>query len=127
FEFVRQGKPLFAIEGHTGSVFGADKDVLYFAQFSRCGSGCTVVAHELTTGAKLWETKLSAVGTPQHSAYLNQVTMGVSKTPGGDSEDERVLFITGRESFGDYVEVLDCKTGTPLAHKVYRQGFAPIK
>jgi hypothetical protein len=121
FKFVRDGKELFTIEGHKSSVFLAYHDVLYFAEFAPWDSGCVVTAHNLDTGEKLWETRLKAVGTPEHSAYVNEVTMALSALPHEEKPD--VVFITGREGYGDYREVLDIKTGEILAHKIYRQGF----
>jgi hypothetical protein len=53
--------------------------------------------------------------------------MGLSSLHELDKEGEGVVSITGRESHGDYVEILDRATGKVLAHKVYRQGFGPAK
>jgi hypothetical protein len=127
FRFERDGKEVLTLDGHTGSVFRTVKNVLYFAHYPRSTSGCTVAAYDLTTGKKLWETKLNAVGTPMHSAYSNRVTMGLSSLHDLDKEGEGIVSITGRESFGDYVEVLDRGSGAILAHKVYRQGFGSPK
>jgi hypothetical protein len=46
-----------------------------------------------------------------------------------DSEksSDGVVWITGQESYGDYYEVLDKKTGKMLARKVYREGFGTGK
>jgi hypothetical protein len=40
-----------------------------------------------------------------------------------DKEDKRghVVYITGNETSGDYVETLDRKIGTQSAHTVYRR------
>jgi len=127
FKFVRDGKELLSLEGHTGSSFRTAGNVLYFAHFPRSSSGCTVTAHDLTTGNKLWETKLSGVGTPMHSAYSNRVTMGLSSLHNLDKKGEGIISITGRESYGDYVEILDRRTGKVLAHRIYRQGFGAAK
>jgi len=123
FKFVQGDKELLTIQGHTKSAFRTEHNVLYFAHFPPWSSGCVVTAHDLGTGRKLWETRLSAVGTPQHSAYRNKVTMGLSSLTGTEEKDEGIVSITGRESYGDYVEILDRETGKVLAHKVYRQGF----
>jgi len=123
FKFVKDGKELLVIEGHPKSVFRTENNVLYFAHFPTSGSGCVVTAHDLATGKEFWKTTLSAVGTPTHSAYSNEVTMGLSSLTGVDGKGEGVVSITGRESYGDYVEILDRATGKVLAHKVYRQGY----
>ncbi len=44
--------------------------------------------------------------------YTNSVTMEVSKADGVG-----VIIIYGKESFGNYLEVLDQKTGQALAHR----------
>jgi hypothetical protein len=58
-----------------------------------------------------------------HTAYRNQVTMELSSFTEVGKEGEGAIKITGRESYGDYIEVLDRATGKVLAHKIYRQGF----
>lgn len=121
FKFERDGQEILALVGHKGSVFRTVKNVLYFAHFSFSTYGCTVAAYDLNNGKKLWETKLNAAGTGVHSAYWNQVTMGLSNSP--DNEGDGIVSITGREEFGDYIEILDQKTGRVLAHKRYRTAF----
>ncbi|MDB5325733.1 MAG: hypothetical protein JWM57_1302 [Phycisphaerales bacterium] len=123
FKFMSDDKELLTIQGHTKSAFLTEKNVLFFAHFEPSSDGCMVTAHDLATGRKLWETKLSAAGASRHSAYSNEVTMGLSSLTGTEERDEGTVSITGRESYGDYVEILDQHTGIVLAHKVYRQGF----
>ena len=102
-------------------MFRTEKNVLYFAHFSTSSQGCTVTAHDLDSGKKLWETKLSAIPLADHSAYSNMVTMGLSSLSGTEEKHEGIVSITGHESYGDYIEILDRETGEVLAHKVYRQ------
>lgn len=127
FKFERAGKETLAVSGHARSVFRIDGDVLYFAHFPTSGSGCTVTSYDLAAGTKLWETRLDAVGCPPHSVYQNAVTLDWSNLPGLDKEGEGSIRITGRESVGDYIEILDRTSGKVLAHKIYRDGFAPPK
>ena len=70
---------------------------------------------------------MNAAGMVAHSAYSNEVTMGLLSLTGTENADEGIVSITGRESYGDYVEMLDQKTGRVLAHKVYREGFGKAK
>ncbi len=123
FKFERDGKELLTIEGHKQSVFRTDHNILYFAHFALGNDGCTVTAHDLADGKQLWETKLSATECPAHFAYSNEVTIYASNGMGPDHQIEGAVTITGHESYGDYVEILDEKTGKVLAHKLYRQGF----
>jgi len=118
FKFERDGKDVLSLHGHAHSVFCTANNVLYFAHFTTSSDGCTVSAYDLTTGKKLWTTELSAVGHRMHSRYRNAVMMGLSS-----SEPDSVLIIKGRESFGDYSEILDRSSGKVIAHKIYRQGF----
>lgn len=118
FEFVRSGKTVVSIEGHAHSVFRADGDVLYFARFSTSSDGCVVAAYDLAGGGQLWSTPVQGVGPVQHSAYRNEVTMAIA----GDNQSGTVS-IKGQESYGDYTDILDRKTGALLAHKIYREGF----
>ena len=122
FEFVKDGKLLVTIEGHQKSVFRAEKNVLYFAHFASHSPGCTVTAHDLDTGNKLWETKLNAVHmAAAHSLYSNEVTMGLASLTGTDDAGEGIVSIRGHETWGDYTEILDRATGELLAQKVKRR------
>ncbi len=118
FEFVREGKPVLTIEGSLQSVFRIEKNTLFFAHFTPTRTGCEVTAYDLDRGKELWSTKLEGLGKVGHEQYRNRVTMELSN---GDGKDGGVVVITGKETNGDYVEVLDQKTGKQLAHKVYRR------
>ncbi len=127
FKFERDGKEALTVSGHAHSVFRIDGNVLYFAHFPTNTAGCTVAAYDLAAGKELWKTQLNAVGFPPHSVYQNEVTLDWSGLPGLDKEGEGSIKITGRESVGDYIEILDRTTGKVLAHKIYRSGFAVPK
>ena len=130
FKFERNGKEMLTIQGHDRSSFQIMENVLYFAHFQPWSAGCKVTAHDLTTGNKLWETTLNAVGCPPHSVYQNEVTLNLSYISWIASNltlQSSTVLITGRESAGDYIEILDRGTGKVLAHKIYRNGFAAPK
>ena len=114
FKFVRDGKEILILEGHFYSVFRMDGDVLFFAKFDVTDCGCELVAYDLSTGQKLWSTQLKGVGLFDHSLYRNVINMDLA--PG-------VVWVTGFEGGGDYIEIVDEKTGKPLAHRV----FAPTR
>jgi hypothetical protein len=42
-----------------------------------------------------------------------------SRLPGTEGNDKGIVSIAGRESYGDYAEILDRETGKVLAHNVY--------
>ena len=123
FKFVRDGAETLSIKGHTGSAFCAAGNVLYFAHFRSGAHGCTVTAHALDTGERLWSTAMTALDAPAHSLYANRVTMTLSRHDAAEQDGEGVVRITGHESSGDYVEILDQATGKVLARRVYREGY----
>jgi hypothetical protein len=55
------------------------------------------------------------------SCCFNAVSLKVLKD--SDKSTDGVVWVSGFETYGDYYEVLDKKTGTMLARKVYREGF----
>jgi hypothetical protein len=115
FRFVRAGKEILNLAGHPATVFSSDADTLFFAHFSDVSMGCTIAAYDLNDGSLRWKTELKGVNEElAHLGYVNKVTMGLSS---------RFVSITGQESYGDYVEILDRKTGALRAHKVYRKGY----
>jgi hypothetical protein len=114
FEVVREGKVVLTIHGDSASVFRVADGILYFSHFSPFSTGCSVAAHDMTTGKERWKTELTGLGPISHLKYSNQMTMEF-----GGKEDPEALVLTGQESAGNYVEVLDQKTGRMLAHKVY--------
>ncbi len=123
FRFVRDETKLLEVKGHTQSVFRAKDNVLYFAHFETSSQGCVVTAHDLDSGKKLWERKLKGIRGSGHSGYSNLVTISVGSRSGIDEKGEASVYISGHEGFGDYVEILDSKTGKMLAHKVYREDY----
>ena len=93
-------------------MFRNNGNVLFFAEFACTPMVAPSEAYNLDDGTELWTTKLRAVGGGCHSAYMNQINMGMG--PG-------IISIHGTEDLGDYIEVLDQHTGMCLAHKVYRR------
>ena len=101
-----------------------DHNRLYFAHYSMGDCGCTITARDLSSGKKLWETRLRAAGECEHSVYANVVTMQFLRLDWIERMDEGVIVVNGCEGSGDYSEVLDQKTGEILAHKIYLVGYA---
>jgi hypothetical protein len=80
----------------------------------------------MSTGAQIWASaELRDFGPFGYTAgYLNEVSIRPSRKGEISNEDEgNAIVVAGRESYGDYVTVLDSKTGEILASKVYRVGF----
>ncbi|MBI5219415.1 MAG: hypothetical protein HY958_10840 [Bacteroidia bacterium] len=101
------GKFKWAVDDPTGSncakcVF---KDsVLYIATYHNIATGCSVNAYNINSGKLIWkgDVKQLMVG---HSEYFNIVHLTLF---------ENKLILEGNEAYGDYLQVLDIKTGKRL-------------
>lgn len=111
-KFIVNGKEVLSLTGHAASVFAVDEQAIYFAHYSPSGNGCQVVAYDVVTGQPFWERRLKGIGPRIHSRYRNQVIISIS---------DDFLWIHGQESFGNYTEVLDAKTGRCVGHRVYNR------
>jgi hypothetical protein len=112
--FSCENRETLVLSAHEGTVFRASGNTLYFAAFQSCSAGCTVIAYDLNDGKTIWSTHLKSAQCFMHFAYCNRVTLDLSSD---------AVTVTGSESYGDYVEVLDRRTGKSIAHRIYRQGF----
>jgi hypothetical protein len=107
---------VLSIQGYPQSAFQIGGTILYFANFQPLRTGCEVVAYDLSNGNEIWRTPLEGIAKSGHEQYRNRVTVDLA-----NQSDRGVVTITGNETGGDYVEVLDQKTGKQLAHRIYRQ------
>lgn len=127
FGFFDKDREIVSLRGHRYSSFRAEGNLLFFADFLPDGPGCSVAAYNLTTGKEIWRTKLHQKQPQGASAYRNRVNMilhsGYALPSKKDDGTTSTLQIMGSESYCDYVEVLDAKTGASLAIKHYRIGF----
>jgi hypothetical protein len=127
FRFFDKDREIISLRGHRYSSFRVEGDLLFFADYLPDGPGCAIAAYDLTTGKEVWRTTLHQKQPQGASAYRNRVNMllhsgyalPTQKKKGAGS----TLQITGSESYCDYIEVLDAKTGASLAIKHYRVGF----
>jgi hypothetical protein len=113
---VAQGGKPVTLLAHGGSAFAVRDGVLFFADFSPYASGCKVVAYDLKSSKKLWDQPLKGLGPIAHFRYRNQVTLAIEKHP---TAAAWAVVITGLESAGKYLELLDPRTGKQLAHKKF--------
>jgi hypothetical protein len=109
--FFRNDKLLFTIEGHSGTSFAGDKLVVWYADYSYGSSGCALVAYDLEAGKQLWKTPLKGLGPIAHFRYRNDVVIEL---------DKDVIRVWGKESAGNYFEIVDRKTGKTVGHKDFR-------
>jgi hypothetical protein len=108
---IKKGKLAFSWQGHSRSVFTLEGKTLVYAQFQPSSPDCTLVAVDLNSGRELWRNDLQGVRKPVGSSvYENRVLLYAS---------DGLISVLGNESRGNYVEIVDMKTGKTLAHKVY--------
>jgi hypothetical protein len=88
--------------------------IIYYPQYRETANGCKWVAFDLVRGRELWTTRLFGIGFVSHSEYTNQI---YCKTVG-----QRIV-VYGDEAAGQYVEILDMRTGRTIANR----GFAHFK
>jgi hypothetical protein len=107
------GKELYAWEGHYRSVFSLNGDVLVYADFLPSRTGCSVVVFELKKQKQLWKTDLKGLGPIAHFGYSNSVNLEII-----NNDAVRVF---GNENAGQYLEIVDLKTGKTVGHHKYKK------
>jgi hypothetical protein len=107
------GKELVAWEGHHRSVFALQGDVLVYAAFHPSSSGCALVAFDLKAQKQLWKTSLKGLGPIDHFRYSNSVNL--------DIINNDAVQVFGSESAGQYLEIVDLKTGKTVGHQKYKK------
>jgi hypothetical protein len=108
---VQQGKEVYSFKAHKGTVFSRYDNILYIAEFSPMGCGCSVVAYDFKAKKELWKCRLQGPKPLNHSVYHNAVTI--------ENDWAGALVIRGNESMQKYVEYVDMATGKSLAFKNY--------
>jgi len=105
----KDSKILYVIkEAHENTVFARWKDVLYIAEYSPIGPGCSVVAVDLTSGKELWRSYLEGNSPKINLEYRNLVNI---------ETDGELIIVFGNETHGRYIEYLDLRSGKTLANK----------
>ena len=107
------GKELVFWEGHYRSMFALQGDVLVYADFHSSSSGCSVVAFDLKQKKQLWKTRLQGLGPIAHFRYSNSVNL--------DIINNDAVRVFGSESAGQYLEIVDLKTGKTVGHRKYKK------
>jgi len=118
FKFKCVNHQILSLDGHSQSVFRIGDNTLYFAHFSPTRTGCAVAAYDLNDAKEIWRTPLEGLGKISHEQYRNRITIDL---PDKGDKKGPVVWITANETSGDYIEVLDRKTGQQLEHRVYRR------
>ncbi len=107
------GKELVAWEGHYRSVFSLQGDILVYAAFHPNSTGCAVVAYDLKNKKQLWKTSLKGLGPIAHFRYSNSVNLEIVNND--------AIRVFGNESAGQYLEIVDLKTGMTVGHRTYKK------
>jgi hypothetical protein len=126
-QFVRNGKMLVDVDAHFGCNFAVFDGVLYFARNGDTEMGCQMTAFNTADGQVIWTNDKLGFPPAGHSAYSNRTYFTFSmegEVPGEKDGDSIIL--RGRESQGDYITVINRRTGAILAHRIYRDNFDPI-
>jgi hypothetical protein len=110
---VDDGKELFAWEGHYRSVFTSNGNVLVYTAFLPSRTGCAVVAYDLKMQKQLWKADLKGLGDIAHFGYSNSVNL--------DIINNGAVRVFGNESAGQYLEIVDLKTGKTVGHRKYKK------
>ena len=94
-------------------MFSLNGDVLIYADFMPSRTGCSVVAFDLKKQKQLWKTNLKGLGDIAHFRYANSVNL--------DIINDDAVRVFGKESAGQYLEIVDRKTGKTVGHRKYKQ------
>lgn len=105
-----EGQSIYSWKGNYKSVFRIVENRLYFADWSPIGTGGEIVAVDLLSAKELWRKKLKALGPISHTGYANSVRIDLKKDG---------IWIWGKESMGNYVEVKSLESGETIAHRVF--------
>ena len=81
--------------------------------FHPSSSGCAVLAFDLKTQKQLWKTTLKGLGPIAHFRYANSVNLEII--------NNNAVRIFGNESAGQYLEIVDLKTGKTVGHQKYKK------
>lgn len=107
------GKEIVSWEGHYRSAFSLNGDVLVYADFYPSRTGCSLVAYDLKNKKKLWKIDLQGLGPIDHFRYSNSVNL--------DIINNGAVRIFGNECAGQYLEIVDLKTGKTVGHRTYKK------
>jgi len=108
----RAGRPVWWYQNGgqmmAGAALAIGGSTLYVAHYHPMASGAWVGAHDLQTGAERWRAGVHGLGPVAHSIYQNEVHVA--------ADSARVILL-GREMAGQYIEVLDGRTGRTLGNR----------
>ena len=84
--------------------------MLYYTQFEPYATGMTLIAYDLENKKQVWSSALQALGPISSDKYANY---------GANLEftEDGKLYVKGKESAGQYIEIVDPVTGKTSANK----------
>lgn len=113
------GKELYAWDGQPRSVFASSGDVLVYADLY--SSGCVVVAYDLKKQKELWKTTLKGLGPVIFSQARPKGQASYSNSVNLDLINNDAVRVFGNEDAGQYLEIVDLKTGKTVANRKYKK------
>ena len=109
---ISNGKEtLFQWKTHREGAFVFSDSVVIYAKFDSISTGCEIRAYDLEQQKEIWRKPLQGIGMIGHSKYRNRINLEMRG---------KEVVIYGNESGGQYVEVLNVKTGEQKSNTVGR-------
>ena len=107
-EVHEEGKKVYQWRTHIEGAFVFSNSTLVYSTHHPNASGCHLIAVDLNTGKQLWASSLDGIGPVNHSQYQNQINLRIHQGQ---------ITVLGNESFGQYIEMVDLKTGQTKSNK----------
>ena len=104
---LKEGKTIHKWDSHTGGAFVFVGSSVVYSDHHPNAPGCRLIAWDLKESKQLWATSLKAVPYLASSQYVNQINMTI---------EEGQITVFGNESYGQYIETVDLKSGKTTSH-----------
>ena len=104
---LKEGKAIHKWDSHTGEAFVFGGSTVVYSDHHPNGPGCRLIAWDLKESKQLWATSLKALPPRPTSQYVNQINMTI---------EEGQITVFGNESYGQYIETVDLKSGKTTSH-----------
>ena len=104
---LKEGKAIHKWDSHTEGAFVFVGSTVVYSDHHPNAPGCRLIAWDLKESKQLWATSLKAVPALDTSQYQNQINMTI---------EEGQITVFGNESYGQYIETVDLKSGKTTSH-----------
>ena len=106
-KILKEGKAIHKWDSHTEGAFVFVGSTVVYSDHHPNAPGCRLIAWDLKESKQLWATSLKAVPALDTSQYQNQINMTI---------EEGQITVFGNESYGQYIETVDLKSGKTTSH-----------